>query len=97
MWSKTKQALMVRMADCLKKRIRYNFEVYTTKWRHSEMSVFYIYVDNKLWFASNPMSYSKEMEYLNENVDKSLPYHEYWVTHTKAHSDASIMHQNMVL
>lgn len=92
MWSKTKQILMDRMADSLKKRVRYNFEVYTTnkcRW-WSETSVFYIYVDGRLWFATNNCDYLlKEAEYLHENVDKSLPYHEYWEAHTKARSAAS--------
>lgn len=91
MWSKTKKALMDRMADNLKKRVRYNFEVYTTnkcRW-WSETPVFYIYVDDELWFASNPKSYSKETEYLHDNVDKRLPYHEYCETRTKAYSAAS--------
>lgn len=56
MWSKTQKALMDRMADSLKQRVRYNFEVYTTKkfchW--TEMKVLYIYVDDELWFATNP-------------------------------------------
>ena len=50
---------MDRTADCLKKRVRYNFEVYTTnkcRW-WSETPVFYIYVDDELWFASNPNYY----------------------------------------
>ena len=83
MWSKTKKALMDRMADCLKRRVRYNFEVYTTNKckRWTETPVFYIYVDDDLWFASNPMYYSKKYEYLDKNVDNSLPYKEYWETH----------------
>lgn len=62
----------------LKNRVKYNFDVYTTKVYHSKMKIFYIYVDNDLWFASNPNSYFKECEYLDNNVDKSLPYEEYW-------------------
>lgn len=90
MWSKTKKALMDRMADCLKKRVRYNFEVYTTnkcRW-WSETPVFYIYVDNDLWFASNPKYYWKEGEYINRNVDNNLPREEYWEVHRKACSHA---------
>lgn len=90
MWSKTKKALMDRMADSLKKRVRYNFEVYTTnqcRW-WSEMRVFYIYVDDGLWFATNPQYYRKQTEYLNKNVDGSLPYHEYWEARDKAWIDA---------
>lgn len=90
MWSKTKQVLMERMADSLKKRVRYNFEVYTTnKCRYwSEMSVFYIFVDDELWFATNPKYWYKEFVYLNENVDNNLPCHEYWEERHKAEAVA---------
>jgi len=90
MWSKTKKALMDRMADSLKKRVRYNFEVYTTnkcRW-WSETPVFYIHVDDELWFATNPQYYWKQTEYLNKNVDTSLPYHEYWETCARTLPDA---------
>lgn len=90
MWSKTKKALMDRMADSLKKRVRYNFEVYTTNkccwW--SETPVFYIHVDDELWFATNPQYYWKRTEYLDKNVDRSLPYHEYWETRARTWPDA---------
>ena len=78
MWSKTKQVLTERMADSLKKRVRYNFEVYTTNKCHwwSETSV--IYVDGERWFSTKFYYYLlKEAECLHENVDRSLPYHEY--------------------
>lgn len=78
------------MAGCLKKRVRYNFEVYTTNkcgW-YSEMSVFYIYVDDELWFASNPKYYWEEGAYLSRNVDHNLPRDEYWETYRKAYPDA---------
>ncbi|WP_304975276.1 hypothetical protein [uncultured Acetatifactor sp.] len=90
MWSKTKKALMDRMADSLKKRVRYNFEVYTTnkcRW-WSEAPVFYIHVDDALWFATNPQYYWKQTEYLNKNVDTGLPYHEYWETRARTLPDA---------
>ena len=65
MWTKTRKALMERTADCVKNRVRYNFEVYTTTklchWR--EMPVFYLYVDNELWFASNPHYFCAEHHY----------------------------------
>lgn len=86
MWTKTRKALMERTADCLKTRVRYNFEVYTTTklchWR--EMPVFYLYVDNELWFASNPHYFCAEHHYINENVDRSLPRDEYWKTYSQS-------------
>lgn len=88
MWSKTKKALMERMAYKLKNRVRYNFEVYTTKWRRTEMSVFYICVDSNTWFASNPKYFNKEREYFNINVDRNLPYHEYWEAYYSAQKNA---------
>lgn len=71
MWSKTKKALMDRMADSLKERVRYNFEVYSTnKFRYwTKMKVLYIYVDDELWFATNPESWSKHHEYLYKMTD----------------------------
>ncbi|HBA49418.1 MAG TPA: hypothetical protein DCZ91_16805 [Lachnospiraceae bacterium] len=90
MWSKTKKALMDRMSENLKKRVRYNFEVYTTnkcRW-WSETPVFYIYVDDELWFATNPQYYRRQAEYLDKNVDSGLPYHEYWETRTRTWPDA---------
>ena len=86
MWTKTRKALMERTADCLKTRVRYNFEVYTTtKLCHwTEMPVFYLYVDNKLWFASNLQYFHAEQHYINENVDCSLPRDEYWKTYSQA-------------
>lgn len=82
--------MMDRMVEGLRKRVRYNFEVYTTnkcRW-WSETPVFYIYVDDELWFASNPQYYEMRGEYIIKNVDKSLPYHEYWEAHAKAEADA---------
>lgn len=62
MWSKTKKALDDRLADSLKKRVRYTCEVYTTnklRW-WTETPVFYIYVDGKMWFATNPNGVNDE-------------------------------------
>ena len=88
MWSKTKEALMERMTYKLKNRVRYNFEVYTTKGYHSKMKVFYIYVDDNVWFASNPLSYSKQYEYIDKKVDRNLPRDEYWKAHGNAWNDS---------
>ena len=79
---------MDRTADCLKEHVRYNFEVYTTSCWGTEMPVFYIYVDDELWFASNPNYHSRNYEYLDRNVDKNLPYKEYWEAHRKAEPHA---------
>lgn len=99
MWSKTRKALMDRMADSLKKRVRYNFEVYTTKkcrwW--SETPAFYIHVDDELWFATNPQYYWKQTEYLSKNVDRSLPCHEYWEAMPGLGQMLMIIHPNTAL
>lgn len=91
MWNKTKQILMERLTDSLKKRVRYKFEVYTTNKCHwwSEAPVFYIYVDDERWFLTKLYYYLlKEAKYLHENIDRSLLHHEYWEAHTKAGSAA---------
>lgn len=74
MWSKTKKALMERTADNLKKRVRYNFEVYTTnKYRWwCEMPVFYIYVDDELWFATNPNYYGRHSYAGNDALSQGI-------------------------
>lgn len=42
-------------------------------------------MDGKRWFSTKLYYYLlKEAEYLHENVDRSLPYYEYWEAHTKA-------------
>lgn len=42
-------------------------------------------MDGERWFSTKLYYYLlKEAEYLHENVDRSLPYHEYWEAHTKA-------------
>lgn len=90
MWSKTKKALNDRMAVSLKKHVRYNFEVYVTnkyKW-YTEMPVFYIYVDDELWFATNPEYYVKNWEYIQKNMDYSLTDNEYWEAFDKLRPDA---------
>jgi len=88
MWSQTKKALMERMADNLKSRVRYNFQVFTTKNYHSKMSIFCIYVDDDLCFATNPMYYSKCEEFLDENANENLSPHEYWKVRDNAWHDA---------
>ena len=48
-----------------------------------------IYVDGERWFSTKLFYYLlKEAEYLHENVDRSLPYHEYWEAHIRAGSAA---------
>ena len=57
MWSKTRKKMNDLLADSLKKKIVYNYEVYTTnKYKYyCEMHVFYIYWNKKTIFATNPM------------------------------------------
>lgn len=57
MWSKTRMKMNDLLADSLKKKIVYNYEVYTTiKYKYCcEMHVFYIYWNKKNIFATNPL------------------------------------------
>ena len=63
MWSKTRQILESRLAEPLKGRVSYHYDVYRTKgckekrdWR-SEMHVLSIIVDGEAWFCTNPQFY----------------------------------------
>lgn len=63
MWSKTKQVLESRLAEGLKGRVSYHYDVYRTqkdktnrKW-FTEMHVMSIRVDGKVWFCTNPNYY----------------------------------------
>ena len=67
MWTKTRQILESRLADSLKKRVHYTYDVYRTKgckqkphW-FTETLVFTILVDKKPWFCSNPRFYFDEV------------------------------------
>lgn len=70
MWSKTKKQLEDRLADCLKKRVYYSYDVFDTfrKGGHwgCEMNVFYIRVDKKSWFASNDQFYNSAHRFNKE-------------------------------
>jgi len=63
MWSKTRQILESRLADELKGRVSFHYDVYRTKvckekpdWK-SEMHVLSIIVDGEAWFSTNPEFY----------------------------------------
>ena len=64
MWSKTRQVLESRLAENLKGRVNYHYDVYHTnkdkvkKWWWTEMHVFSIIVDGTPWFCSNPEYFS---------------------------------------
>ena len=67
MWSKTKQALESRLAEGLKGRVSYHYDVYRTKkckekpwWGGSTMHVLSILVDGTPWFCSNPMFFREK-------------------------------------
>lgn len=89
MWTKTRKALESRLADCLKKRVSYNFAVYSTnKYKYyMEMYVFYIQVDKKVWFASNPNEYNKTQKNIMDIV--GTPKREdYWEVRKRAEEPA---------
>ncbi|SHL35026.1 hypothetical protein [Fibrobacter sp. UWH4] len=63
MWSKTRQILESRLAENLKGRVSYHYDVYRTKGckeKHdwwTEMHVLSIIVDGEAWFCTNPQFY----------------------------------------
>lgn len=64
MWSKTRKKMNDLLAESLKGKIVYNYEVYTTnKFRYyCEMHVFYIYWNKKTIFATNPKGYGETLK-----------------------------------
>ena len=66
MWSKTRQVLEGRLAENLKGRVRFQYDVYRTKkckekpdWC-TEMHVLSILVDGTPWFCTNPMFWGEK-------------------------------------
>ncbi|MBR5957222.1 MAG: hypothetical protein IKZ99_02545 [Salinivirgaceae bacterium] len=67
MWSKTRQILKSKLADSLKDRVDYHYDVYRTnkcrkikahwRWHCTEMHVLSIIVDGEAWFCTNPKFY----------------------------------------
>ena len=66
MWSKTRQILKSKLADSLKERVDFHYDVYRTNkcrkvvpWRerYYEMDVLSIIVDGDAWFCTNPNFY----------------------------------------
>ena len=63
MWSKTRQILKERLADSLKGRVDYHYDVYhTNKCKEKpemyyEMHVMSIIIDGDAWFCTNPNYY----------------------------------------
>ena len=64
MWSKTRQILKERLADSLKGRVDYHYDVYhTNKCKekpemYCEMHVLSIIIDGDAWFCTNPNHYN---------------------------------------
>lgn len=60
MWSRTRKLMEDRLANCLKKRVSYTYDVFETNhckyW--TTMYVFNIKVDKEKWFCTNPNFYN---------------------------------------
>ena len=73
MWSKTRQELESRLADDLKGRVCYHYDVYHTKkckkkpWWGSEMRVMSILVDGNPWFCTNPSNWEGDLDVIRDN------------------------------
>jgi len=80
MWSKTRQVLESRLAEPLKGRVQYHYDVYRTKgckanprW-FTEMHVLSIVVDGKAWFCSNPKYHGMIILRTREEVIRETGY-----------------------
>ena len=78
MWSKTRQILKSKLADSLKDRVDYHYDVYHTKinkkkpdW-HIEMDVLSIIVDGKALFCTNPNIYDYLYRRSNKKTEEEL-------------------------
>lgn len=72
MWSKTRQILESRLADDLKGRVCYHYDVYHTKkckgkpgW-NTEMRVMSILVDGNPWFCTNPSNSEGDLDVIRD-------------------------------
>lgn len=76
MWCMTRKILEDRPADSLKKRVHYNF---TDKHPHptGRDGVFYIHVDKKTWFATNPKFFDPQWTVLYKMME-GLSSKDYW-------------------
>ena len=82
MWSKTRQILKERLADSLKGRVDYHYDVYRTnqcrctkinwRWRSSEMHVLSIIVDGDAWFCTNPKFYHLQYQKGNSKTEEEI-------------------------
>ncbi|MBP5321424.1 MAG: hypothetical protein J6334_10590 [Kiritimatiellae bacterium] len=73
MWSKTRQVLESKLAEDLKGRVRYQYDVYRTQtckdkpgW-NTEMHVLSIIVDGKPWFCTNPNNWKGDLAVIRDN------------------------------
>lgn len=76
MWSKTKKALMNRLADSLYGRVHFYMAGYEPYRRYE--NVFYISVDKKNWFASNDMSVAENSLRANQLQREMKKDCDYW-------------------
>ena len=80
MWSKTRQILKSKLADSLKDRVDYHYDVYQTdkcrkikahwRWRCSEMHVFSIIVDGEAWLCTNPNFYYEQRSRMHYDAEE---------------------------
>ncbi len=79
MWSKTRQILKERLADSLKGRVDYHYDVYhdarskvKRDWHTTEMHVLSIIVDGDAWFCTNPKFYRIKYQKGNSKTDEEI-------------------------
>lgn len=78
MWSKTRQILESRLAENLKERISFHFDVYRSNkckqkpWWKTETPVFSILVDGEPWFCTNPEFYTEKGLWPNQKKSEEV-------------------------
>ncbi len=78
MWSKTRQVLEGRLAENLKGRVRFQYDVYRTQkcnekpWWWTTSHVFSILVDGTPWFCTNPMFFHEKYIVKPQRSDEEI-------------------------
>lgn len=86
MWSKTRKALMNRLADSLHGRVDFYMAGYEPYRRYE--NVFYISVDKETWFASNDMSVA-EVSVRRSRLESEIKEEDdYWEEYRRIYNKA---------
>ena len=99
MWSKTRQVLESRLAENLKGRVRFQYDVYRTKkckakpWWWTTSHVLSILVDGTPWFCTNPLFWEEKYRSLPHPGDEDIIRETGFVPCEWRPSATSLIHQ----